>query len=160
MSTRAPAALPAAPLPGFADRAEQALLARGGRRTKSRRALLELIGALERPLAPGELHEELQARGVRIDRVSVWRNVSALVELGLVHRVLGQSAVRPCSDADADRAEPARCHHAIVCNACGTASEFHSAAVERALREVRRSTGFRVQGHLLELRGLCPRCAA
>jgi hypothetical protein len=29
-----------------------------------------------------------------------------------------------------------------------------------ALREVRRATGYRVQGHLLELRGLCRVCAA
>ena len=142
--------------PSFADRAEEALLARGGRRTRSRRALLELLGGARKPIEPGELHHELRRRGVRVDRVSVWRNVSVLVELGFLHRALGSSAVRPC--AEGDQQEAARCHHAIVCTSCGTAREFHSGAVERALREVRKSTGYRVQGHLLELRGLCPRC--
>ena len=142
--------------PSFADRAEAALRARSGRMTKARRALLEVIGEAARPLGPRELLEELRTRGVRIDRVSVYRNLTALLELGLVHRALGSSAVRPCGDHDLDRA--ARCHHAIVCSLCGAASEFHSENVEKALREVRRATGYLVQGHLLELRGLCPRC--
>jgi Fe2+ or Zn2+ uptake regulation protein len=141
----------------FADRAEAALRLRGRRITASRRALLELIGDAGRPLGPRELHAELQRRGVAVDRVSVYRNLTALLELGLLHRVLGSTAVRPC-DEKAERAP--RCHHAVVCTSCGKAGEFHSAALERALREVRRATGFRVQGHLLELRGLCPSCAA
>jgi len=87
-----------------------------------------------------------------MDRVSVYRNLSALLELGLLHRVVGSSAVRPC----AEREE--RCHHAIVCSQCGSAREFHSGALERALGEVRRATRYRVQGHVLELRGLCERC--
>jgi Fe2+ or Zn2+ uptake regulation protein len=148
---------PARSRASFADRAEAALRARKGRITAARRALLELIGSARRPLEPRELQAALAARGLKLDRVSVYRNVLALLELGLVHRVLGSSAVRPCAEHELDQA--ARCHHAVVCTSCGAAGEFHSEAVERALREVRRATGFLVQGHLLELRGLCPRCA-
>ena len=143
--------------PSFADRAEAALRARSGRMTKARRALLEVIGASKRPLGPRELHDALLGRGVRIDRVSVYRNLTALLELGLVHRALGSAAVRPCGEDELHQA--ARCHHAVVCTGCGAASEFHSAAIERALRAVRRATGYVVQGHLLELRGLCSSCA-
>jgi len=124
----------------------------GGRITRARRALLELIERSARPLGPGELQSLLAGEGVRMDRVSVYRNLSALLELGLLHRVVGSSAVRPC----AEREE--RCHHAIVCSQCGSAREFHSGALERALGEVRRATRYRVQGHVLELRGLCERC--
>ena len=124
----------------------------GGRITRARRALLELIERSERPLGPRELQSLLAGKGVRMDRVSVYRNLCALLELGLLHRVVGSSAVRPC----AEREE--RCHHAIVCSQCGSAREFHSGALERALGEVRRATRYRVQGHVLELRGLCERC--
>jgi len=125
---------------------------RGGRITRARRALLELIERSARPLGPRELQSLLASEGVQMDRVSVYRNLSALLELGLLHRVVGSSAVRPC----AEREE--RCHHAIVCSQCGSAREFHSGALERALGEVRRATRYRVQGHVLELRGLCERC--
>lgn len=136
----------------FADRAEAALRRRGGRITRARRELLQIIARATRPLTPSELHRLLLRRGVRIDRVSVYRNLAALLELGLLHRVVGSTAVRPCADAEQ------RCHHAIVCAACGGVREFHSAALEKALGEVRRSTRYRVLGHVIELRGLCRRC--
>ena len=120
--------------------------------TRSRRALLELIESHPRPLGPRELQRELRRRGTPMDRVSVYRNVAALLELGLLHRVLGSAAVRPCAGR-----EP-RCHHAVVCTGCGSAREFHSRPLERALAEVRRATGFSIQEHLLELRGLCADC--
>ncbi|MGZ6142912.1 MAG: Fur family transcriptional regulator [Myxococcales bacterium] len=136
----------------FAARAEAALRGSGRPITRARRALLELIEKSRRPLGARELHRELRRNGVRIDRVSVYRNVATLLELGLLHRVLGSTAVRPC----AERAK--KCHHAIVCTACGSAREFHSLALEKALGDVRRSTRYRVLGHLLELRGLCESC--
>lgn len=141
-------------LPGmkFSLQAEEALRQCGRRITPVRRALLALLEE-KKPLAPRELHRELRRRGVRVDRVSVYRNVATLLELGLLHRVLGSTAVRPCA-----RRSPS-CHHAIVCSACGAAHEFRSGAVEKALAALRvRTRGFVVQGHLLELRGLCPGC--
>ena len=136
----------------FSRRAEAALRRRGGRITRARRALLELIERSPRPLLPGELQTLLRAEGVRMDRVSVYRNLTALLELGLLHRAIGSAAVRPCAE------RVRRCHHAIVCIECGSAREFHSRALERALGEVRRSTRYRVREHLLELRGVCERC--
>ena len=139
---------------GFAIRAEEALRRGGGRMTAPRRSLLQLLEKSARPLAPRELHLELRRAGVRIDRVSVYRNLAALLELGLLHRAIGSTAVRPCKGRER------RCHHAIVCTRCGSAREFYSVALERALAGVRRSTRYRVQDHLLELRGLCRSCQA
>ncbi len=138
----------------FSVQAEEALR-RGGRRiTPMRRALLLLLEE-KKPLGPRELHRELRRRGVLVDRVSVYRNVATLLSLGLVHRVLGSTAVRPCAQRSPS------CHHAIVCTSCGAAREFRSGAVEKALAALRvRAPGFVVQGHLLELRGLCQRCTA
>jgi Fe2+ or Zn2+ uptake regulation protein len=140
------------PRVGFSTRAEAALRSRGGRITRARRALLELIEGASRPLGPRELQTLLARAGFRMDRVSVYRNLTALLELGLLHRVVGSSAVRPCSEQER------RCHHAIVCTECGSAREFHSDVLERALGEVRRATRYRVQEHVLELRGICERC--
>lgn len=150
---RAAATLPRSrPIPSFSARAAEAFRKQGGRLTAPRRALLALLETARRPLGPPELHEELRRSGLRVDRASVYRNVATLLELGLVHRVLGSSAVRPCAAGEA------RCHHAVVCLGCGAAREFHSDVLERAFAAVRRATRYRVLGHLLELRGLCPQC--
>ena len=158
MTNRTRSATARSARPSFADRAEAALRVRGGRMTESRRALLAVLEGAARPLEPRELHDELRRRGVAIDRVSVYRNLSALLELGLLHRVVGSPALRPCPEGEPAGAP--HCHHAIVCSSCGAAREFDCAAVERALREVRRLTRYRVESHVLELRGVCPRCAA
>ncbi len=136
----------------FSTRAEAALRRNGGRITTARRALIRAIERSPRPLRPRELQALLASEGVRMDRVSVYRNLGALLDLGLLHRVVGSRAVRPCSE------KKPRCHHAIVCTGCGSAREFHSGALERALGEVRRATRYQVQGHVLELRGICERC--
>src|SRR6267142_4309105 len=88
----------------FSTRAEAALRRNGGRITRARRALLELIERSARPLGPRELQALLSAEGVRMDRVSVYRNVTALLGLGLLHRVVGSTAVRPCAESEQ------RCH--------------------------------------------------
>ena len=136
----------------FSTRAEAALRRHGGRITRARRALLEAIEGSSRPLGPRELQTLLARSGVRMDRVSVYRNLTALLKLGLLHRVVGSSAVRPCASRQR------RCHHAIVCTGCGSAREFHSEVLERALGDIRRATRYRIQEHVLELRGLCERC--
>src|SRR2546423_14095833 len=137
----------------FSSRAEAALRRRGGGRTRSRRAPLDLIESPPAPLGPRELHRELRRRGTPMDVVSVYRNVTALLELGLLHRVLGSPAVRPCAGR-----EP-RCHHAVVCTGCGSAREFHSRPLERALSGVRRATGYSTPEPLPGLpgrRAACP----
>lgn len=137
---------------GFSSRAEAALRRNGGRITPARRALIRAIERSPRPLHPRELQALLASEGVRMDRVSVYRNLGALLDLGLLHRVVGSRAVRPCGEKER------RCHHAIVCTECGSAREFHSGPLERALGDVRRATRFQVQGHVIELRGICERC--
>lgn len=136
----------------FSTRAEAALRRNGGRITPARRALIRAIERSPRPLRPRELQALLASEGVRMDRVSVYRNLGALLDLGLLHRVVGSRAVRPCGEKER------RCHHAIVCTECGSAREFHSGPLERALGDVRRATRFQVQGHVIELRGICERC--
>src|SRR4051812_31515957 len=107
----------------FSTRAEAALRRNGGRITPARPAPIRAIERPPRPLRPRELQTLLASEGVRMDRVSVYRNLGALLDLGLLHRVVGSRAVRPCAD------EEPRCHHAIVCTGCGSAREFHSGAL-------------------------------
>ncbi|HXN83715.1 MAG TPA: transcriptional repressor [Myxococcales bacterium] len=140
----------------FRARAEAALRRSGGRMTASRRALIALLAAQPRPWSPRELHRELRRRGVSLDPVSVYRNLDALLERGLLHREPGSRAVRPCSEGPGPRAG---CHHAIVCTSCGTAREFDCAKVAPALEQVRRAFRFRLEDHVLELRGVCARCS-
>ena len=53
-----------------------------------------------------------------------------------------------------------RDHHHLVCVRCGQTEEFESAAVLKAGERAAGSHGFRLLECVLNVRALCPRCAA
>ena len=124
----------------------------GYRLTRSRQAVLEVLARAEGFLDPAAIHE--QGRGIhpRLGRVSVYRALDLLTELGLVRRVHGADGCH--SYARADRSEG----HYLVCQDCGQVKEFPCAGLDELVDSVGRRFGFVIEGHLLQLDGLCPDC--
>jgi Fur family ferric uptake transcriptional regulator len=51
-------------------------------------------------------------------------------------------------------------HHHLICSDCGAVLEFSDCRLEEALSELSRRTSFRIDGHWLEVFGLCQSCQA
>jgi len=102
--------------------------------------------------------EAIAARARRhcpsIGLVTVYRTLDLLEGLGIARRVHGRTGCHGYALASLDDG------HFLVCRACHQVVEFEGCEVERVVRRVTRRTGFRVEGHLLELVGLCPACAS
>ena len=135
---------------------------RGYRITTPRRNVLELLDRLQKPVSPYEIKELLEQARVRIDTVSIYRILDCLEQNGLIHRVLSIGKYRKC-DLDIEdhcRLKQAEhCHHNLVCRACGAIEELHCPDLSKLERAVSEHTGFRIEGHELEFRGLCGKCA-
>lgn len=126
------------------------------RYTPMRRALVEALTTAGRPLTV----PELLAVAPEIPQSSAYRNVTALIEAGVVRRVAGAD--------DHGRFELAeelsgQHHHHLVCGACGRVEDVHSSArLERALSDAARGVaegqGYEVTEHRLDLLGRCPDC--
>ncbi|HEX3946167.1 MAG TPA: Fur family transcriptional regulator [Acidimicrobiales bacterium] len=125
------------------------------RYTPMRRVLVETLGAAGRPLSM----PEILASAPTLPQSSAYRNVTALMEVGVVRRVAGTD--------DHGRYELAENlsshHHHLVCATCGRVEDVHpSPRLERALGEAARavaeSQGYQVTEHRLDLLGLCPDC--
>lgn len=92
----------------------------------------------------------------RLGLVTVYRTLALFTELGLVRRVHRQDSCHGYA-----LSSPGHRHH-IICQQCGNAAEFAgednilSALVERVEAE----TCYRVDGHMLQLFGLCADCQA
>jgi Fe2+ or Zn2+ uptake regulation protein len=136
------------------DRAERALTrarAAGLRVTEARRSLVRALAQSKLPLAVEELHRKVGRK--RADRVTLYRSLDAFERAGIVQRhplEKGRSlyALTP----------GAHHHHHAVCRRCGAVerlAECDVAAVEAAAR----ARGFTELSHVLEIQGLCPRCA-
>jgi Fe2+ or Zn2+ uptake regulation protein len=116
-----------------------------------------VLVAADRPLTIpeiGELDPELAVS-------SIYRNLTALEQLAIVHRVVTAGEFAHYELAE-DLTE--HHHHHLVCSNCGAVEDFDaSTALEAAVRELARragrSTGFRTDRHLIDLVGRCTSCA-
>jgi len=128
----------------------------GRRFTPNRLALVELLGRSVRPLAI----PEILARRPDLAQSSVYRNLVALEEAGVVRRVVTGEGSARYELAD----DLAGHHHHLVCRACGAVEDVPATrAVEASLeameRDLARRRGFRSENHRIDLVGVCSDCA-
>jgi Fe2+ or Zn2+ uptake regulation protein len=125
----------------------------GLRLTQPRRAVLSVLEDAAVPLSPQTIHEHASAAQQKIGLVTVYRTLDLLTELDLVRRVHGQDGCHGYVLASPGH------HHVLVCQHCGIAVEFSgSDDLEALLDRIQDETGFIIDGHLLQLHGLCPAC--
>jgi Fe2+ or Zn2+ uptake regulation protein len=132
---------------------EQRLIEAGFRITESRRAVAQVLLEADAPLSPQEILERGEAIHPKLGLTTVYRTVALLGKLDLVHRVHQSNG---CHGYVAT--SPGHRHH-IICRECGRAVEFlGSEDLTQLIGRVEQSTNYRVDEHLLQLFGLCPRC--
>ena len=132
---------------------EQRLANAGCRITASRRAVMYALMQASAPLSPQEVLEQAQAVHRQLGLVTVYRTLNLLTELHLVRRAHREDGCHGYMLASPGH------RHALICEVCGRAVEFSGMDDMHALIErVEVGTGYRVDGHLLQLFGLCPDC--
>jgi Fe2+ or Zn2+ uptake regulation protein len=126
----------------------------GLRCTPARDAVLRFLSQKGHPLAHSEI---AKARGLAaLDRVTLYRTLTALQDAGLVHRVQDQDgAWRFCAHARQGKGCPGG-HAHFHCTQCGRMR----CLIDQALPWVTVSEGAQVTGKQLVVYGLCPACAA
>jgi Fe2+ or Zn2+ uptake regulation protein len=127
------------------------------RYTHLRRVLVETLAAAGRPLTI----PEILVSAPELPQSSAYRNMTALIDVGIVRRVAGSDDHGRFELAE----ELSGHHHHLVCATCGKVEDVHpSPKLERALGEAARAVaeeqGYQVTEHQLELRGRCPKCRA
>jgi Fur family ferric uptake transcriptional regulator len=100
------------------------------------------------------LHAALVAGGSRIGLTTVYRRLHELERDGLVDVARDERGER------LHRLRAGEQHrHYLFCRACGRSVPVESGPVERWAAAVGPAAGFRDVDHVLELRGVCERCA-
>lgn len=134
-------------------RAEEACRSGRERLTENRRAVLELLLAGHRPLGAYEIVKRFDWRGRRPAPAQIYRALSFLEALGLVHRIASRNAYVACSG-------PGEGHGTafLFCERCETVAEVDGAGLERAVRALAGTSGFELRTHVLEAIGRCPEC--
>jgi len=132
---------------------EDCLAAAGFRLTAARRAVVQVLETTSTPLSPQEVWQRGQQLQPALGLASVYRSLDLLEAAGLVRRVHQEDGCHGYMPASPGH------RHAIVCRACGQAAEFLGCEdLGGLIARVQQETGFQVDGHLLQLIGLCPTC--
>ncbi len=131
---------------------QRRLQAEGYRVTAPRRAVLRALAESARPVSAAELHEKARAHHSRLGLVTVYRTLAVLEALGLVRRIHDEGSCQAYAAASPGH------RHAITCERCERAVEFDGEDVCLLSQGVEKTTGYRVNGHWLQLVGVCPRC--
>jgi Fur family transcriptional regulator, ferric uptake regulator len=124
----------------------------GGRPTRQRRAVAEVLGTFSDFRSAQEIHELLSQRGEAVGLATVYRTLQRLAEAGGVDVLRtedGEAIYRRCSPAH---------HHHLVCRACGATVEVEGPAVERWTRSIAEEHGYAEVSHTLEIFGVCDSC--
>lgn len=126
----------------------EGLAQRWVRLTGPRRRLMQAIASQQGLFTAEEVHRLVPEVG----RATVFRTLKALVDTGLVCRVvLEHGAPRYWV---ASRLH----HHHLVCISCGLVRDFIRPEVESVVQHLATLGDFRVVGHRLEVYGLCLPC--
>lgn len=123
--------------------------------TEQQRELLAHIFARHKHFDAKELIGDLKAAAKNVSRATVYRTLTSLVDAGLLRRIEpgdGRTVY------DHDYGYPAHDH--LVCEKCGTLTEFQSEELEALLEKVAGAHQFRANGHTLVVRGVCAACNA
>lgn len=131
---------------------------RGQRLTPQRERMLVLFERLGegRHLSAEEAHQRLRALGEPVSLATVYRTLRLLSGMGLLKELELAEGGRRFELAGQEE----RHHHHLVCVRCGRIEEFENTAVLAAAAAAAAEHGFRLLEGVLNVRALCPSCAA
>ncbi len=140
--------------PTWSEHVHSVLARAGHQRGGARERVIELLARQPCALSAVEIEDVLRAEGTPIGRASIYRVRELLGEHGLAERVAvgpGQSRFEAIDPSGAH-------HHHLICRACGRLVSFDDPGLERAIDNLSRRLGVRVEHHDVLLRGSCEKC--
>jgi Fur family transcriptional regulator, ferric uptake regulator len=131
----------------------QLLHADGVKVTTARILVLRVLSDAHEHFGVQEIHTRVNAVAPPINLSTVYRTVSRLEELGLVHSI--------STPAEALYGLARQPHHHAVCTRCGRVTELSGAPVVEALQALEAVSGYTLSSTTsLTVHGLCTSCRA
>lgn len=126
---------------------------KGFRITPARKTIIDILSEKQYTVSLSELKKHLDARNVRADRTTLYREILFLKKQGKICEIPiggGKKAYKICKEGH---------HHHLICLRCHRVEEFIlKNLLASQEREIVRRKGFKVLDHHLEFYGFCKDC--
>ncbi len=121
------------------------------KKTKGRRAVLEILEEEASPVDVAHIYTHLQEKKLSLDQATVYRILDTFLQRGVVRRFeFGEGKFRyEISGED---------HHHLICERCGAIEDISDCGIGTLEKEIQKKKGFLVKHHALEFFGLCQNC--
>lgn len=124
----------------------------GYRLTAARLAILAGLIDSQGHVSADELVDIVHQKHPGVGRMTVYRTLDLLTELGLIRPVYHGSAAAQYVLMDEGH------HHHLVCSRCNQVIEFDQCVLREIEQMVSSHYRFEIHGHLLEIYGRCQAC--
>ncbi|WP_036729979.1 Fur family transcriptional regulator [Peptoniphilus mikwangii] len=119
--------------------------------TKGRVEILKLLSKCNNAISADEVYSKIPHSSCR-SIATVYRILNQLADLGILRKTLQQNGI--CYYEMHTHSHK----HYIVCTKCGEIEPISECPMEPFEKEVSSTTGYKVTGHSIELKGICPKC--
>jgi len=126
----------------------------GLKNTKHRNSILNIIEISAQPITAEQVFMTLKKNEVDINLSSVYRILNTLVEKCLVIKT-----VMPGESKAVFEMNRFEHKHYVVCTQCKKIVSVPGCPLEEYEKKLREKTGFQIQGHQLEVFGICRECS-
>lgn len=122
--------------------------------TSTRARIYQILEHASSPMTTKDVWEVLVGdSGHKPDLATVYRTLTAMVELGMVRKIAHGRNVSMYETSLSD------CHsHRVVCQHCGSAQTLPCAVLLSLASSVEASSGYSVAHQSMDILGCCPRC--
>ncbi|WP_219839036.1 Fur family transcriptional regulator [Paenibacillus sp. R14(2021)] len=135
------------------EQALEQLKSTGVRMTPQRHAILSFLMHSKSHPTADEIYKSLSSSFPSMSVATIYNNLRLFVDAGLIKELTyGDDSSR----FDADLSE----HYHAICRSCGTIVDFDHPPLTGVEEAASRVTGFRVEGHRMEIYGQCATCAS
>jgi len=133
---------------------ERRILSEGGKRSRSRSAVIEAFFRGRKHVTVEELARAVRSGSTGVGNVTVYQTLKLLSRMGYAKELdFGDGARRYESNLYAH-------HDHLVCTGCVKVIEFEDPDIEKLQDLVTRRHGFQPEAHRLEIFGRCRKCAS
>ncbi len=131
---------------------KERLAGNGYRLTTAREAIVNALVRCEGHITADGLVQQVRASAPPVGRMTVYRTLDLLCELGLVRPIYqGTGATHYILMTNGG-------HHHLICTRCHSVIEFEECLATELARQLSTQFNFHLFSHLLELHGLCENC--
>ena len=128
------------------------LRVKGYKITPQRRAVLQAFANCPPFPTAQQICEEVHKHQPDVSLDTIYRNLSLLTELDIVHEIFRSSG------NVYELADEAHHHHHLVCTECGRTECIDVCPMTDAYEQEAAKKGFQLTGHIFEFYGLCQKC--